>query len=616
MRVRFSVSWALLALTCLPGGSAVAQTVWTGTWAAAPSAEIYRSGVVETPTTMRQIVHLSRGGTQLRVTFSNELGSDSLIIAGAHLALRTQGSDVAAGSDRVLSFGGEPSITLPPGAVAVSDPVAEKVAPLSDLAISILLPPQPLHIVTAHSLGLQTNFEVAGDQLTGIEMRGAKPFAQWRFLKNVEVSGGERGAAIVALGDSITDGHRSTPDTNRRWPDILARRLQADRKLAGLGVLNEGISGNRVLHNNAGPNALARFDRDVLSQSDVRYVVVMEGINDIGRTDQPNEPGDPITAQQLIVGYEQIIARAHAHGIKVYGATLTPFLGAGYATAAGETMRQTVNAWIRQSGHFDAVLDFDKVTRDPAQPGSFSSTADSGDHLHPGDAGYAAMANSINLALFGPELRELEYRKQKARRTAGPCRADRTDLLEFIASEKVADLKGGRLFPVGTVDRVLFDGIGEHLADGAFLGVGGVGGAHQLAQIGNGIFFLKHHREDGTGGHELGQRAEEWPCRMHMVEALRLILSERNLLDGDDLKSGLFDLRENGAGKAFADRVRLDNAKGALGHKHLLRNNSRDSLPDGQSCPHGAVFIRPKPLCPRPAHGCTGRWPPDGERPS
>ena len=167
-----------------------------------------------------------------------------------------------------------------------------------------------------------------------------------------------------------------------------------------MGVLNEGISGNRVLHDGAGPNALARFDRDVLSQSGVRYLVVLEGINDIGRTVQPHDPGDAITAEQIIVGYEQMIARAHAHGIKVYGATLTPFLGAGYASPAGEAMRQTVNAWIRTPGHFDAVIDFDQATRDPAKLGSMLPAYDCGDHLHPSDAGYKAMGYSIDLHLF------------------------------------------------------------------------------------------------------------------------------------------------------------------------------------------------------------------------
>ncbi len=392
----------VLALALFSATGTPAQTGWVGTWAAAPSAAPYRDGAIGNLTTLREIVHTSRGGSQVRVTFSNELGRDPLILAGARLGVRTQGSGVAPGSDQALSFGGQPAITIPAGAVAVSDPLQTKVASLSDLAITLLLPPQPLHVVTQHDLGMQTNYEGSGDQLASAEISAPKPFAQWRFLKNVEVSGGSHGAAIVTLGDSITDGFDSTPDANRRWPDVLAQRLQADKKLDALGVLNEGISGNRLLHDGAGPNALARFDRDVLSQSGVRYLIVMEGINDIGRTDQPNAPDDPITAQQIIVSYGQIIDRAHAHGIQVFGATLTPFLGAGYASPAGETMRGAVNTWIRTSGRFDGVIDFDRTTRDPSQPGRFSSTADSGDHLHPGDAGYKMMGDSIDLKLFRP----------------------------------------------------------------------------------------------------------------------------------------------------------------------------------------------------------------------
>ncbi len=204
----------------------------------------------------------------------------------------------------------------------------------------------------------------------------------------------------MTVGDSITDGFRSTSDQNRRWPDVLAQRLQGDKHLSGLGVLNEGISGNRILHDKAGPSALARFDRDVLSQSNVRYLIILEGINDIGRTAQPNEPGDPITTQQLLGSYDQLIERAHAHGIKVYGATLTPFLGAGYASPAAEAMRQAANTWIRTSGHFDGVVDFDKATRSPTQPSVLSPEADCGDHLHPSDAGYRLMGDSVDLKLF------------------------------------------------------------------------------------------------------------------------------------------------------------------------------------------------------------------------
>lgn len=391
---------AVFGLAFFVSFPAAAQINWVGVWGAAPSAMNPEGGLLPKQTTFRQIVHVSRGGNALRVTLTNELGTDPLTITGAHLGLRAQGAAIVPGSDQPLLFGGQPSIVIPPGAVAVSDPVNLKLPALSDLTITFVLPAQPMHTITFHPLALETSYRAPGDQLASTSLDSATPVPQWVFLKNVEVSG--PGGAIVTFGDSITDGMRSTLDTNRRWPDVLAQRLQADKKLNNLGVINEGISGNRVLHDNAGPNALARFDRDVLSQSGVRYLVLLEGINDIGRTDQPQRPDDPITAQQLIVAYGQIIERAHAHGIKVLGATLTPFVGAGYASPAGETMRQTVNTWIRTSGQFDGVLDFDQVTRDPANPAVMSPTADSGDHLHPGDAGYKQMGESINLKLFKP----------------------------------------------------------------------------------------------------------------------------------------------------------------------------------------------------------------------
>ncbi len=390
---------AFVSAACLTASSA-AQKSWSGTWAAAPSAVTVESGSIAGETTLREIVHMSRGGTAVRVTITNELGVDPLRISEAHLALRAQGSDLTPGSDRPLLFGGRPSIVIPPGAVAVTDGTSANLPALADVALSLDLPAQPMHIVTAHPLALTTSYEAAGDQVGSTTLTQAKPLAQWRFLKNIEVSGGGAGGAIVTFGDSITDGARSTPDTNRRWPDLLAQRLQANKPLAGIGVLNEGISGNRLLHDVAGPNALARFDRDVLSQSGVRFLVLLEGINDIGRTAQPRNPGDEVTAEQIIVAYGQMIERAHAHGIEVFGATLTPFLGAGYATPAGEAMRETVNAWIRVPGHFDGVIDFDKITRDPANPGALLPRYDSGDHLHPSDAGYRAMGEGIDLALF------------------------------------------------------------------------------------------------------------------------------------------------------------------------------------------------------------------------
>lgn len=392
--------FCLSTLSLLVSGGASAQLPWVGTWATAPIADPYPGGALTEAHTWRQIVHVSRGGSRVRVTFTNELGTDPLLIAGAHLGLRAEQSRVVPGSDRPLTFGGESSITVPPGAVAVSDPVTMTVAPLGDLAITLQVPPQPLHTMTFHSVALQQNYDLPGASQDSAEPPQAKPFDNWRFLKNVEVTTSPGSGAIVALGDSITDGYRSAANANHRWPDVLAARLQTRSDLRGLGVLNEGISAGRVLQDGYGPSALARFDRDVLSQSDVRYLVILEGINDVGRTDQPNKPGDVVTTKQLIIAMEQMIERAHAHGIKAYGATLTPFVGAGYASPAGETMRTELNTWIRTGGRFDAVIDFDKATRDPQHPERLLPAYDCGDHLHPNDAGYKAMGDSIDLSLF------------------------------------------------------------------------------------------------------------------------------------------------------------------------------------------------------------------------
>lgn len=381
--------------------STSATARWVGTWAAAPIAVPNAAGTVAGKEQLYQTVHVSRGGASVRVTLTNELGTDPLTVDGARLALRGRDTQPLPGSERPLTFAGQSATVIPAGAVAVSDPVALPLAPSSDLEINLSLPAQPQHTVTAHLLGLQTNFLANGESLTSTPPGGARPLMQWQYLKNVEVAEpAGHGAAIVTVGDSITDGNRSTPDTNRRWPDVLARRLQADPGMRGLSVLNEGISGNRVLHDGTGPNALARFDRDVLSQDGVRYLIVMEGINDIGRTAQPRNPDDGVTLEAILAGLTQLIERAHAHGILVYGATLTPYLGAGYASPAGEMMRQAVNTWIRTGGRFDGVIDFDKITGDPADPGHLLPTFDSGDHLHPSDAGYRAMADGIDLHLF------------------------------------------------------------------------------------------------------------------------------------------------------------------------------------------------------------------------
>jgi lysophospholipase L1-like esterase len=282
----------------------------------------------------------------------------------------------------------------------LSDTVSFKLAALSDLTIKLLLPAQDVATLSQHSGAQATNYMADGDQLAVASLTAPQPFTQWLFLKSVDVQAAEGAAAIVTFGDSITDGARSTANTNARWPDELARRLQVGKATGRLGVLNLGIGGNRVLHDGYGPNALARFDRDVLAQAGVRYVILMEGINDIGHAYGPKGGGDLVTAADLIAGLSQLAERAHTHGIKVIGATLTPYIGAGYASPAGEQIREAVNAWVRTSKQLDGVVDFDKATQDAANPLVFSAADDSGDHLHPGDAGYKAMADSINLALF------------------------------------------------------------------------------------------------------------------------------------------------------------------------------------------------------------------------
>jgi lysophospholipase L1-like esterase len=352
--------------------------------------------------TYRDVVRISAGGPAIRVVLTNEFGSRQLEVAAAHVALSAgQDGAIELGSDHPLTFGGQSSIVIPNGALAVSDPVPLDVKPLSSLAVSVYLPQQPISATTCHEDGQSTNFITQGNTTAAETLSDPRRIYSWCFVKGIDVSASDpHAASIVAFGDSITDGWQSTRDANRRWPDILANRLQGDPKLAHLSVLNEGIGGNRLLHDGAGPNALARFDRDVLSQNGVRYLIVLEGINDIGHTAQPRDPSDIITAPQLIQALSQIVARAHAHGIKVYGATLTPYIGAKYASAAGEQMREGENEWIRTSGVFDSVIDFDRLTRASDNPRMFAPAYDSGDHLHPNDAGYAAMGNAIDLSLF------------------------------------------------------------------------------------------------------------------------------------------------------------------------------------------------------------------------
>jgi lysophospholipase L1-like esterase len=393
---------------------------WVGTWAtaavAAPSkASGQPQNALAGPTpvinnqTLRQVIRTSIGGPRVRVVLTNAFGTRPLPVGGVHVALRDKGAAIVPGSSRALTFGGAATTTVPPGAVLVSDPVSLTIPALGDVAIDMYLPgdigasPSPL---TTHTGARQTNYiSSTGSHLGSPELPGATTTESWFFLARVEVAAPTSTGAIVALGDSITDGFNSTPNTNNRWPDHLARRVMASG--GSLGVLNLGIDGNRVLADGAGINALARFDRDVLAQSGVTHVFVLEGVNDLGIGALFMDGPRPTTAE-LIAGHRQLIARAHARGLKIMASTLLPYEGTtfpGYWTPEGEAIRQAFNEWLRTSKEYDGVVDFDAVVRDPENPTKMLPRFDSGDHLHPSDAGYEAMAKAFDLALLKEGLK-------------------------------------------------------------------------------------------------------------------------------------------------------------------------------------------------------------------
>ena len=392
------------ALACTSSDSTLAAERWIGTWAASPEAQSNNTVMSDAAgTTYREIVHISAGGDAVRVVLTNEFGQEPLTVGGARIALSKGGSTIEPSTAKVLSFGGQASVTLPPGTKMVSDPVDLKLPALADVAVSLFIPAQAISQSTVHSPALQTNYIATGNVVDATALVRPVEVSSWYFIKGVEVgtkAGDTTGGAIVALGDSITDGVASSPNTNGRWPDVLARRIQADKTLSGVGVLNEGINGNRLLRDDGGESALKRLDRDVLTQPGVKYVLVLEGINDIGHivSTSPSDPAD--TAQSMILALEQIAMRAHTHGIKVIGATLTPYENCNYASPEGEKMREAVNDWIRTSKDLDGVVDFEKIVRDPVHPTRFLPAYDSGDHLHPNAAGLRAMGEGVDLSLL------------------------------------------------------------------------------------------------------------------------------------------------------------------------------------------------------------------------
>lgn len=401
------VSVALLSLT-----AASAQTHWVGTWGTSaapqyPETQLQAKKLVFADQTIREIVHTSIGGDTVRVRLSNAYGSHTVQIGAVHIALRASGSSIVAGSDRIVTFSGRKSVAIPANAPELSDPVKLTFPANGDLAISIYIP-KSAPGSGIHYDARQTNYIGKGDLTSAVSIPDAETINSWVFLTEVDVVAPENTSTIVAFGDSITDGYASTVDGNGRWPNVLAERLLAAHRQPEIAVVDEGIGGNRILHDAYGnvafgTNALSRFGRDAIAEPGVKYVIVLEGINDIGHAGSSAPESQYVSADDIVAGLKQLIARAHEHGLKIFGGTLTPFAGTiykGYFSPKKEVEREAVNRWIRTSHAFDGVIDFDRAVRDPQHPDRMLPSYDSGDHLHPNDAGYKAMANAIDLAWF------------------------------------------------------------------------------------------------------------------------------------------------------------------------------------------------------------------------
>jgi lysophospholipase L1-like esterase len=374
---------------------------WVGTWATTPAPA---EGAAFSNQTLRMNARVSIGGRTLRVRLSNAYGSRPLQVGAARIGLRGGGAGIVPGSDRRLTFGGEHSATIAAGALLVSDAVDLAVAPLADVAISIYLPDDvPASFGITGRYARQTNYiSPPGDFSDANMMPVGRLTDDWYFVNGIDVEADVETGGIVALGDSLTDANISTHDAFCRWPDQLARRLVARTNGRTLGVMNQGLGGNRILHDIRGDSGLRRFDRDVLAQSGVTHAIVLLGTNDL--RNRWAKPEEEVTAEQMIAGLKQMAVRAHTRGIRIFGGTLTPFENetflVGAWTPAREAVRQAVNAWIRDAGAFDAVIDFDKGVRDPEHPASMLPIYDCGDHLHPGDFGYNRMGDIIDLSLF------------------------------------------------------------------------------------------------------------------------------------------------------------------------------------------------------------------------
>ena len=398
---RLALAMALAAGACAPHvrPAATPAAHWLGTWTASQQLVEPRN-MPPAPlagATLRQVIHVSLGGARIRVVLSNLFGDGPVALGAARIARSAGGSAIEAASEQRLTFGGADSLMIPAGQSITSDPLDFQVSPLSNLAVTLRIGAAP-SAHTGHPGSRTTSYLKAGDWVSAPDLADAATTEHWYLLANLDVVA--EGSAVVTLGNSITDGHGAGTNRDDRWPDNLARRLLADPHTAHVSVLNAGIGGNCILRDCLGPAALSRYARDVLDQSGVRWVIVLEGVNDIGGTRSPTAADSVATS--LIGAYQRIVADAHARGLRIYGATILPFGGSFYDRPGHEEARQKVNGWIRTSGAFDAVIDFDAVTRDPSQPSRLLPRADSGDHLHPGEEGYRMMADAIDLGLFTP----------------------------------------------------------------------------------------------------------------------------------------------------------------------------------------------------------------------
>lgn len=369
---------------------------WVGTWATSPLL-VDDSNMPPDPglsnNTLRQIVRVSIGGNQLRLKLSNEYGTSPVTLNSVHLAVSAGGSSIKSGTDRVLTFGDKESVTIPAGKTVTSDTLDYCLPKLTEMAITIYFG-NTSTVLTGHPGSRTTSYLMTGNAVNRFNMPSAVTTEHWYIITGIDVIAGASSRAVVAIGDSITDGRGSTTNMQNRWTDNLANRLLGNATTSEVAVLNQGIGGNAVLSGGLGPTALERFDRDVLSQSGVRYIIVFEGVNDIGESDSLE------VASDLINGYKEFISKAHANNILIYGATILPFGGSQYDSMDHEQSRQTVNNWIRTSGEFDAVIDFDSAVRNAKDQSKLQSIYDSDDHLHPNAEAYKNMAAIVDLELF------------------------------------------------------------------------------------------------------------------------------------------------------------------------------------------------------------------------